>query len=67
MIDHESHKLRSGFYDPERSKPMTNFVVSSVFALLLGGAFFYSLTSTLTSMTERDCAAGVQKACNSLK
>lgn len=67
MIAHESHKLRSGFYNPERSKPLTNFVVSSVFALLLGGAFFYSLTSTLTSMTERDCAAGIQKACNSLK
>lgn len=67
MIANESHKLRSGFYDPVRSKPLTNFVVSTVFALLLGGAFFYSLTSTLTQMTERDCAAGIQKACNSLK
>tara|TARA_B100002051_G_scaffold268244_1_gene297824 strand:+ start:2099 stop:2302 length:204 start_codon:yes stop_codon:yes gene_type:complete len=67
MIANESHKLRSGFYNPERSKPMTNFIVSSVFALLLGGAFFYSLTSTFTSMTERDCAAGIQKACDSLK
>nr|BAR24779.1 hypothetical protein [uncultured Mediterranean phage uvMED] len=67
MIAHESHKLRSGFYNPEHSRSFTNFVVSSVFALLLGGAFFYSLTSTLNSMTERDCAAGIQKACNSLK
>jgi hypothetical protein len=67
MIANESHKLRSGFYNPTRSKPMTNFVVSSVFALLLGGAFWLSLTSTLHQMTERDCAAGIQKACDSLK
>ncbi len=67
MIAHESHKLRSGFYNPERSKPMTNFVVSSVFALLFGGAFFYSINQTLAEMTQRDCAAGIQKACNSLK
>ncbi len=67
MIANESHKLRSGFYDPERSKPLTNFIVSAVFALLMGGALWYSLSSTLTQMTERDCAAGIQKACNSLK
>jgi len=67
MIANESHKLRSGFYNPERSKPLINFVASCVFALLLGGAFWYSLTSTLTQMTERDCAAGIQKACDSLK
>ena len=67
MIANESHKLRSGFYDPERSKPLINFVVSSAFALLLGGAFWLSLTSTLHQMTVRDCAAGIQKACDSLK
>ena len=67
MISHESHKLRSGFYNPEHSRSFTNFVVSSVFALLLGGAFWYSLTTSLTEMTQRDCAAGIQKACNSLK
>jgi hypothetical protein len=67
MIAYESHKLRSRFYDPKRSKPMTNFVVSTVFALLMGGAFWLSLNSTLHQMTERDCAAGVQKACDSLK
>ena len=67
MIAQESRKLRSGFYNPTRSKPMTNFVVSSVFALLMGGAFWLSLTSTMDQMTERDCAAGIQKACDSLK
>tara|TARA_Y100000401_G_scaffold44874_1_gene34415 strand:- start:2064 stop:2267 length:204 start_codon:yes stop_codon:yes gene_type:complete len=67
MIAHESKKLRSGFYDPKHSKPMTNFVVSTVFALLMGGAFWLSLNSSLHQMTERDCAAGIQKACDSLK
>lgn len=46
---------------------MTNFVVSTVFALLMGGAFWLSLNSSLHQMTERDCAAGIQKACDSLK
>jgi len=34
---------------------------------LLGGAFWVSLTTTLDDMTKRDCAAGVQKACEAIK
>ena len=56
-----------GFYDPERKSPKTNGIVVAIFCVLLGGAFWYSLNSTLTDMTQRDCNAGVQKACDSLK
>ena len=56
-----------GFYDPERKSPKTNGIVIAIFCVLLGGAFWYSLNSTLTDMTQRDCNAGIQKACDSLK
>jgi len=56
-----------GFYDPEYKSPKTNGIVIAIFCVLLGGAFWYSLNSTLTDMTQRDCNAGVQKACDSLK
>ena len=56
-----------GFYDPEHKSPKTNGIVIAVFCVLLGGAFWYSLDSTLTDMTQRDCNAGIQKACDSLK
>jgi hypothetical protein len=56
-----------GFYDPEHKSPKTNGIVVAIFCVLLGGAFWYSLNSTLTDMTQRDCNAGVQRACDSLK
>ena len=56
-----------GFYDPERRSPKTNAIVIAIFSALMGGALFYSLDQTLTGMTQRDCNAGVQKACDSLK
>lgn len=56
-----------GFYDPERRAPKTNAIVIAVFCFLMGGAFWYSLDTTLTDMTQRDCNAGIQKACDSLK
>jgi len=34
--------------------------------ILFGGAFWISLTSTLTQLTERDCRLGVQAACEQL-
>lgn len=54
-------------YDPRRNSARRNAVVWFVFCVLLGGAFWVSLTSTLNGMTERDCAAGIQKACDSLR
>ena len=56
-----------GFYDPERRSSNTNAIVIAVFCFLMGGAFWYSLDTTLTQITQRDCNAGVQKACDSLK
>lgn len=35
--------------------------------LLIGGGFFYSLTTTLDNMTQRDCDLGIQQACEDLK
>jgi len=37
-----------------------------IFITLFGWAFFYSLTQTLDDLTQRDCEAGVVKACESL-
>ena len=56
-----------GFYDPEHRSPKTNTIVVAVFCVLLGGAFWYSLDTTLTDLTKRDCNAGVQKACDMLR
>jgi len=54
-------------YDPRRHSARRNAVIWFAFCLLLGGAFWVSLTSTLDQITERDCAAGIQRACNSLR
>ena len=67
MNNHQSKKLRSGFYDPERNKTKTNVVVSIVFCLMLGGAFWYSLTSTLDNQQRQHCEQGWQRACEKLK
>lgn len=46
---------------------MKNFGVILTFVSIFGWAFHYSLTTTLNEMTERDCEAGVIKACQSLE
>jgi len=42
-------------------------VVSVLFAALFSGAAFYCLTSSLDQLTQRDCNAGIQKACEALR
>jgi len=53
-------------YNPRQASVRSNAIVWTVFCVLLGGAFWVSLTTTLDDMTKRDCAAGVQKACEAL-
>ena len=67
MTSHQSHKLHSGFYGNKRQVKLVAPVVSVLFAALLSGAAWYSLTSSLDDMTQRDCNAGIQKACEALK
>ena len=67
MKTYESEKLRSGFYERRRQRPLAGPAVTVAASILLGGAFWYSLTTTLDDLTKRDCAAGVQKACMALK
>jgi hypothetical protein len=38
-----------------------------VFLLLISAGVFYVMSSALTGMTRRDCAAGVASACQYLK
>jgi len=54
-------------FDPTRLSPRANAIIWTVFFVLLGGAAYYSVTTTLDDMTRRDCAAGIQKACKALK
>jgi hypothetical protein len=54
-------------YNPQKASVRSNAIVWTVFCVLLGGAFWVSLTTTLDDMTKRDCAAGIQKACKALK
>ena len=67
MTPNSIYDRSPGFYDPERRSPKTNATVIAVFCFLMGGAFWYSLDTALTDMTQRDCNAGIQKACDSLK
>jgi hypothetical protein len=67
MSSYRSPNRSPGFYDPEHRSPKTNAIVIAVFCFLMGGAFWYSLDTTLTDMTQRDCNAGVQKACEMLR
>jgi hypothetical protein len=46
---------------------MRPILIGSTLCLGLTAGFWYSLTSTLTDMTIRDCQAGVQRACDQLK
>lgn len=54
-------------YNPHKHSTRRNIVITSIFCVLLGGAFWFSLNSTLDQMTKRDCEAGIQKACNALR
>ena len=67
MIKFESRKLRSGFYDPERSSAKTNTIVSVVACVLFGVAAWYSLTSSLYQQQAHHCEQGWQRACEKLK
>ena len=53
--------------EPSTTPTMRPFLDSSTLCLALGLGFWYALTSTLTDMTQRDCKAGVQRACDQLK
>jgi len=46
---------------------MRPFITSTILCLGLTAGFWYSLTSTLTDMTIKDCRAGVQRACDQLQ
>jgi hypothetical protein len=46
---------------------MRTFLASTALCLSLGAGFWFALTSTLTDMTEADCLAGVQRACEQLE
>ena len=54
-------------YDPTKMSARATAFVWTFFVLLLGSTAYYSLTTTLDDMTQRDCAAGVQKACEALQ
>ena len=45
---------------------MKNFGVAAAFATLFAWAFWVSLTQTLDDLTQKDCEAGVVKACQAL-
>lgn len=56
-----------GFYDPERNTPQTNFIIVSIFCILMGGGFWIALTQTLDSQQRQHCEQGWQPACEKLK
>ena len=67
MSSYKSPNRSPGFYDPEHRSPKTNGVVVAIFCVLLGGAFFISLTQTLDAQQRQHCEQGWQRACESLK
>ena len=46
---------------------MKNFGLIATFVCLFSWAFWISLTETLDDLTQRDCEAGVVKACQALE
>jgi hypothetical protein len=56
-----------GFYDPEHRSPKTNGIIVAIFCVLLGGAFWISLTDTLDKQQRQHCEQGWQPACEALK
>jgi hypothetical protein len=45
---------------------MRNTIIVVIFITLFGSAAWYSLTQTLDDLTQKDCQAGVVKACEVL-
>ena len=60
-------KKRPSRLDPEGYSPKTNGIIVAIFCVLLGGAFFYSLTHTLDAQQRQHCEQGWQPACEALK
>jgi len=70
LMSHKHINDRSpgfGFYDPEHRSPKTNGIIVAIFCVLLGGAFWISLTDTLTQQQKSHCEQGWQAACEKLK
>ena len=45
MSDYKTPNRSPGFYDPEHRSPKTNGIIVAIFCVLLGGAFWISLTA----------------------
>jgi len=56
-----------GLYGPERNTPLTNFIIVSIFCILMGGGFWIALTQTLDSQQRQHCERGWQPACEKLQ
>mgnify|MGYP003136482983 FL=1 len=56
------HKL----YRPQELPCWMAPLFTCALLILFGGAFWISLTGTMTQLTERDCRLGVQAACEQL-
>ena len=54
-------------YAPRHHSPKTNAIVVAIFCVLLGGAFWISLTQTLDAQQRAHCEQGWQPACEALK
>lgn len=46
---------------------MRTILIGGTLCATLTAAFWYGLTTTLTDMTQRDCQAGIERACLQLK
>ena len=67
LMKHKHIDDRSpGFYDPERNTPQTNFIIVSIFCILIGGGFWIALTQTLDQQQRQHCEQGWQPACEKL-
>jgi hypothetical protein len=67
MSDYKTPNRSPGFYDPEHRSPKTNGIIVAIFCVLLGGAFWISLTDTLDKQQRQHCEQGWQAACEALK
>jgi hypothetical protein len=68
LMKHKHIDDRSpGFYDPERVTPQNNFIIVSIFCILMGGGFWIALTQTLDAQQRQHCEQGWQPACEKLK
>ncbi len=67
MTRHESHRLHSGLYAPEKASFKTNAFVSITGFVVFGAAAFYSVVTTLDQQQAYHCQQGWQRACEHLK